>query len=352
MADRLAVRAGRVALKNPLICGSGEHLMEEAGVRRALSAGAAAVVLKSTNESAAARAQLALTDYALLDSGWRHLDWHGEHPPDTSLFCRSGLAQQPFDRWLDLASRMDREAARHDAYVIASLIPADVDRCADMARQIEAAGVRMIEINVGAPHADEAVQGAIRLERAAARVAELVAAVRKAVSIPLWIKLSGQGEDIPGLVLAAREGGADAVTLVGRFMAFVPDIETMRPLLNTHAAYGGPWALPLTCHWLVKSRHRVGRDFPLIGTNGARSGLDIARFLLSGASAVQMSSAILVQGFGVVEAALRALGDYLADKQLTATQLIGQAADRVETYAQQARRPDHWREFVPPESLD
>lgn len=352
MADKLAVRVGRVALKNPLICGSGEHLMEEAGIRRALEAGAGAVVIKSLNESAVAREQLERADYALLDGRWRQLEWHGPHPPDASILCRSGLALQSFGEWLDLAARMDRLAARSEAYLIASLIPSDIECAVGFAREIEAAGIRVLEVNLGAPHGEEVAAGAIGLERSAARVAEVTARLRAAVSLPLWIKLTGLSENPPALAQAARAAGADAVTLVGRSMAFLPDVETLRPLLGTHAAYGGPWALPLTCHWLVKCRRQMGGDFPLIGTNGARTGLDIARLLLSGAHAVQMTSALLLGGFGVVTEALGELHEYLRRKGLSAAALVGQAADDVGSYAEQPRRPEHWRRFAAPGNRD
>src|SRR5215207_5862159 len=117
------------------------------GIRQALKAGAGAVVSKSANESEAARRQLDRTDYALLDSNWRRLPWTFDPPADASLFCRSGLAQQPFDEWLTMVAGLDREAKAMDSYVIASLILADLDRCVDMARAVEQAGLRILELN-------------------------------------------------------------------------------------------------------------------------------------------------------------------------------------------------------------
>src|SRR5947209_10439012 len=96
-------------LKNPVIAGSGEATMDRAGILDALSAGVGAVVAKSINESAAARAQLEAAEYVLLDERWDPLPW-GPAPRAASLFCRSGLALQPFDDWLDLLVECDREA--------------------------------------------------------------------------------------------------------------------------------------------------------------------------------------------------------------------------------------------------
>ena len=60
----LQVSIGNLTFKNPLICGSGEHLMESKRIEDALFAGAAAVVAKSTNESDDAKKQLNRADYA------------------------------------------------------------------------------------------------------------------------------------------------------------------------------------------------------------------------------------------------------------------------------------------------
>jgi dihydroorotate dehydrogenase len=347
----LAVGVGAVALKNPVIAGSGEHTMTAAGIRAALAAGAAAVVAKSGNESEAARRQLDGADYVLLDSRWRPLPWDFAPPPDAQLLCRSGLIQRDTAEWFAELAALDREAAARGAYVIPSLVLADLETAAALAARAEAAGLRVLEFNIGAPHGDEAAAGAIVLERAAARVRAITARIRAATRLPLWIKLTGQSEDVAGLAVAAREGGADAVIMMGRFMAFLPDPETRAPVLGSAGALGGPWALPLTCRWLALARRRLGGEVPLIGTNGARDGMDVVRFLLAGASAVEMTSAVMAGGFGTIARAIEEVADYLARTGGTARDLIGAAADRLEGYAAQPSRPGHWRRFVPPEAL-
>jgi dihydroorotate dehydrogenase len=346
----LSVRIGGITLANPVIIGSGDHVMTEGGLRAAVASGAGAVVAKSINESAAAKRQLDGSDHVLLDSHWMPIPWDFAPPPDAMLFGRSGLHQAASSDWIETVARLDRTAAEQERYVIGSIILADLDVACDLARAMQAAGIRVLELNIGAPHGDEAVPGAIVQERAAGRVREITARLRSAVTMPLWIKLTGQSEDVASLAAAARDGGADAVIVMGRFMALVPDVETRAPLLGTAGAIGGPWSLALTCRWLAQARKRLGRDFPLLGTNGARSGLDVVRFLLAGARAVEMTSAVMAGGFAVAAQAVAEIEAYLARTGGSVEDLIGLAADRQVAYGAQPDRPGYWRDFVPPES--
>jgi hypothetical protein len=126
---------GRITLKNPVICGSGEHVMTEAGLRSALDAGVGAVVAKSVNETLAAKDQLDRTDYALLDGSWHRLPWDFSAPLDATLACRSGLQKMDFDEWVEITARLDAKAAENDQYVIGSVILADLDAAVIMAKK-------------------------------------------------------------------------------------------------------------------------------------------------------------------------------------------------------------------------
>ncbi|NKC30793.1 beta/alpha barrel domain-containing protein [Falsiroseomonas selenitidurans] len=346
----LSIRIGSVTLNNPVIIGSGDHVMTAGGLAAARASGAGAVVAKSINESAAAKRQLDGSDHLLLDSQWRPLPWDFAPPPDAMLFGRSGLHQAASADWIAEVAAQDRAAAEAGQYVIGSIILADLAVACELARQYQAAGIRILELNIGAPHGDEAVPGAIIQERAAHRVREITAMLRQAIAIPLWIKLTGQSEDVAALAAAAQAGGADAVIVMGRFMALVPDVETRAPMTGTAGAIGGPWSLALTCRWLAQSRKRLGPDFPLLGTNGARSGLDVVRFLLAGARAVEMTSAVMAGGFARAAAAVAEIEAYLARTGGSVEDLIGLAADRQVGYGVQPDRPGYWRDFVPPES--
>lgn len=323
MSADLRVTVAGLDLKNPVIAGSGESTATEQDIVACLDAGAAAVVAKSVNESAAAREQLEAAEYVLIDE---HLQPRPLGPAgrNDSLFCRSGLLDVNLDEWAELLARLDREAALRSAFVVPSVIVADVDEAASLARKFEDAGLRWLELNVGAPHAEEAADGALGTG------VELIAHVREAVSIPLTVKLRAGTA-----VRDALAAGADAVCLATRAMGFVPDLDTRRPLLDTFAAIGGAWSLPLTLHQVAKA-HLAHPQTSLIGTNGARDGYDVARFLLAGASAVAMTTAVMTDGPSALRRALGELERYCTDQGIAARELVGEAARHVLTYEEVA----------------
>jgi dihydroorotate dehydrogenase (NAD+) catalytic subunit len=332
-SSRLSVLIGQERFDSPVWCGAGEHVMTQAGLRAALAAGAAVVVAKSFNETPAAAAQLSVADYTWL--------------PDDSLFCRSGLVQRVPAEWIAEIAEVDREATPHGQMAVPSIVLADPDAAADLARQCHAQGLRALELNVGAPHGRAVPGGAISVETDPARVTAIVRQVREAFPGLLWVKLTGMSDNSPALALAAKQGGADAACLSGRFLGMVPSLETLAPELNTLGAYGGRWALPITCRALALARQQVGPDFPLIGTNGAWTGKDVARMILAGASAVQMATVVWREGFPALTQARADLLAFLTAKNVSARDLIGRAADSVQPYADQPERPGRWRDFVP-----
>lgn len=313
----LAVRLGELPLKHPVMCGSGEHLADAEGLRAAVDAGAAAVVAKSANESESARRQWEVRQHTMIGD---------------SYFNRSGLVPVPWEDWLETLAAADAYARENGSYVVASLIPSGPAALPGLAADVEAAGLRWLELNLSAPHSGESRPGSVARAHGAADAAAATAAVREAISIPLTVKLTGESGDVQALARAAREAGADHVAMIGRHMAFMPDLETRRPVLGTFGAIGGPWGLPLALRWVAKTRLALGADVPLIGTNGARSGGDVARFLLAGATAVQVATSVIVEGFGAVNRLVEELRVYLTEQGVDAQDIVGEAADAAMTY--------------------
>jgi dihydroorotate dehydrogenase len=334
MPPDVGVELGRIRLRHPVVCGSGEHVSSLEQIKAAIDAGASAVVAKSANESDDARRQADATDWVFIDGDRREV----APAAGVSMLNRSGLVQQPWSEWVQTIAEADDYARAREGWVAASIIPADPSRLGELARDVERAGVRWLELNLSAPHTGEAVPGAIERPHESARLGELVAIVRQAVSIPVSVKLAAEHHDVVANAAAAHSAGADVLVVMGRHMGFLPDVETRRPVLGSFGGYSGPWALPLSLRWVAKTRAALGPGVPLVGTNGARSGTDVARFLLAGASAVQVATSVITEGFGALTRMVDELTSYLEAQGVDAREIVGEAADRSMTYEEAAVR--------------
>lgn len=345
----LTTEVAGLVTKNPVWVGSSELTMSLDGIRACVDAGAGAVVAKSINETKAARDQLDIADYVYLD-GDRQPVAPPLVPADASLLNRSGLAQQTLDDWLTMLEAGRSYAAAAGSMLIGSITAADAEAAGDLAHALSRV-VPAVEVNVGAPHGREAAGGAVRQLTDDDAVLDLVRIVRRRVDVPLLVKLPGMASDIGALVDAARRAGADAVTLTGRFNGFLPSLDSHEPLLGSWGAYSGPWALPMSLYTVSKAFRAQGKALPLVGTNGARNADDVVRFILSGASAVEMVSALWMHGPAVLTTVIDELSDYLSAHDATVADLRGVSVASTRNYADITPvrpRPEPWRTISPP----
>ncbi|RSD09376.1 dihydroorotate dehydrogenase [Amycolatopsis eburnea] len=290
-----------LAAANPVWVGSSELTMTLDGITACVDAGAGAVVAKSVNESAAARRQLDIADYAFVSAGGE-VRAPGSGRPGDGLLNRSGLARVGLDDWLATLAAAVAHGAPRGCPVLGSITLGDPAAAARIGRAL-ASVVPAVELNIGAPHGREA--RAVRQLTEVDGVADAVRTVRNAVGVPLFVKLPGQASDVVALARAARSAGADAVGLVGRYPGFLPDLDG-GAVLGSWGAWSSPGCLPMSLYWVGKAFQRL--DVPLIGTNGARTAKDVLRFLAAGARAVEVVTALWLGG----PAALRELVDGVA----------------------------------------
>jgi dihydroorotate dehydrogenase len=297
---------GGLAAANPVWVGSSELTMTLDGIAACVDAGAGAVVAKSVNESAAARRQLSIADYAFVSGDGRARPAGSARRGD-GLLNRSGLAQVELDDWLSLLASAVAHGAPRGCPVLGSITLGDPAAAARIGRVL-AAVVPAVELNIGAPHGREA--RAVRQLTEVDAVAEAVRTVRAAVGVPLFVKLPGQASDVVALARAARSAGADAVGLVGRYPGFLPDLDG-GAVLGSWGAWSSPGCLPMSLYWVSKAYAAL--DVPVVGTNGARTADDVLRFLASGAQAVEVVTALWIGGPAVLRELVEGVAGIGAD---------------------------------------
>ena len=173
------------------------------------------------------------------------------------------------------------------APVIVSIAGADAAEFVALARRLDAVpGIAALELNVSCPNVSHGVD--LGSDPAACR--GVVAGVREATALPVIAKLTPNVTDIVAIARAARDGGADAVTLINTCQGMAVDWRRRRPLLgNVIGGLSGPAIKPIALRCVHQVRRAVG--IPIIGVGGIMTIDDCMEFLVTGASAVQVGTA-------------------------------------------------------------
>lgn len=172
--------------------------------------------------------------------------------------------------------------------VVASVFGTQASEYAEVCKRLSGVpGVVGLEINASCPNVagggDEFGQNATLLR-------ELVGSCRAATSEPLMIKLSPNVTHIGEMARICEGEGADAVSLINTLRAMEVDVETRRPALgNVTGGLSGPAIRPVALH-MVRQAH-LAVDIPICGMGGITDAEDALKFLLCGATAVQVGTA-------------------------------------------------------------
>jgi dihydroorotate dehydrogenase (NAD+) catalytic subunit len=151
-----------------------------------------------------------------------------------------------------------------------------------------------VELNVSCPN----VKDGLTFGTHPGRLKELVAQVKKVLPHkPLIVKLSPNVEDVTVTAKAAIEGGAQMLSLVNTFTAMSVDIWKRRPrLANVTGGLSGPAIKPIAVHMVSRVYRNVAKaaGVPIIGMGGVQTWQDAVEFILAGASAVAIGTALFV----------------------------------------------------------
>jgi dihydroorotate dehydrogenase (NAD+) catalytic subunit len=151
-----------------------------------------------------------------------------------------------------------------------------------------------VELNVSCPN----VCDGLTFGTNPALLRELTRHVKDVLlSKPLMVKLSPNVEDIAATAQAAVDGGADVLTLINTFTAMAIDIYKRRPrLANVTGGLSGPAIKPIAVQMVSRVYRLVAKPagVPIVGMGGVQFWQDAVEFILAGASAVAVGTALFV----------------------------------------------------------
>lgn len=270
LAD-LSVSLGRIHLKNPVLVASGtfgygeeyQNLVEAAELGGIITK---AVTLEPREGNPPPR--LAETPAGLLNS-------IGLENPGIEVFLKEKLpklrklktriivniAGEKKTEYLDLAEKLDKET-----------------------------GIDALEVNISCPNVQK---GGLVFGTRADLAFSLVKGLRQATDLPLIVKLTPNVTDVTEIAQAAKEGGAEALSLINTILGMAIDVNTRRPKIGAiTGGLSGPAIRPVAVRMVHQTHQTV--DLPLIGVGGIACAEDALEFVLAGATAVAVGTANLV----------------------------------------------------------
>jgi dihydroorotate dehydrogenase (NAD+) catalytic subunit len=300
----LSVRVAGLELRKPTMLASGILGYTAESLQRVVEGGAGAVVTKSVG--VAPRMGYANPTVVQASCG---------------LINAMGLPNPGIDEY---AEEITHAKTVVHTPLIASVFGYSADEYALVARKAVEAGADAVELNVSCPHVE---QTGSEIGQNPKILAEVVSKVKASVHKPIIVKLSPNVTDIAETAQAAVKAGADALTAINTVKAVAIDAETARPILsNVRGGLSGPSIKPIALRCVYDLYEQV--KTPIIGCGGITTWQDATEFLLAGASAVQIGTAVALKNPNVFQAINRGVKNYLKKKQYRNVQEIVGVAHR------------------------
>ena len=290
-------------LANPLMPGASPLVDSIDTVKRLEDAGAGAIVMHSLFEEQIAGEQLGtIYQMEMYANSFAEAQ---SYFPDAKDF-----AMGP-EQYLEHIRRI-KQAVKIP--VIASLNGTTLGGWIDYAKQIAQAGADALELNVYHVATDP-VETSDQLEQ---RVLDVARNIRNSISIPLSVKLSPFFSSLPNLCCRLDDLKVDGLVLFNRF--YQPDIDLELLEAVPKLALSDPSDLLLRLRWLAILSPHVQAS--LAASGGVHSGADAIKAIMTGASAVQMVSALLIHGPGHLGKVLGQMKEWMEQNEYSSVRLM------------------------------
>ncbi|MGJ5620388.1 NAD-dependent dihydropyrimidine dehydrogenase subunit PreA [Sulfitobacter sp. MF3-043] len=330
MADLTSTFIG-IKSPNPFWLASAPPTDKEYNVRRAFDAGWGGVVWKT----------LGLDPHVVNVNGPRYGAIYGADRRLLGLNNIELITDRPLQTNLDEIKLVKRDYPAQ-AMIVSLMVPCEEEPWKMILPLVEETGADGVELNFGCPHGmSERGMGS-----AVGQVPEYIEMVTRWVKantrMPVIVKLTPNITDIRKPAEAAKNGGADAVSLINTINSITSvdlDLFAPEPTIDgkgAHGGYCGPAVKPIALNMVAE----IARDpdlagLPISGIGGVTTWRDAAEFLALGACNVQVCTAAMTYGFKIVQEMISGLSDYMDSKGYASVDdIVGRAVPNVTNWNQ------------------
>ena len=327
----LETTAGPLHLKNPFLLASGPPTASGDQIRHAFRLGWAGAVTKTITSDS-----LEISDVSPRFTAWKNDKSGLLGFENIELLSKKDLLY-----WEREIVEIRREFPVHVliASIMASPDPAEWQ---ELAGTVQDAGADAIELNVSCPHGMPERGVGAAIGQHPDLVASVTRAVRRAAKVPLIVKLTPNVTDILPIARAAADNGADMFAAINTVQCLMSiDLDTLEPRpsvagAGTYGGYSGPAVKPIGLR--VVSQIAQNCPVPVMGIGGISRWQDAAEYIAAGASAVQVCTAVMWEGAGIIRDMNAGLSDYLVQKHFAGPgDLRGRALPRIVTHESLSR---------------
>ncbi|MCC5962940.1 MAG: NAD-dependent dihydropyrimidine dehydrogenase subunit PreA [Rhodobacteraceae bacterium] len=243
------------------------------------------------------------------------------------------------DRPLEVNLREIKQVKRDwpdRAMVVSLMVPCDEESWKAILARVEETEADGVELNFGCPHGMSERGMGSAVGQVPDYIEMVTRWVKKHSRMPCIVKLTPNIADIRKPAEAAKRGGADAVSLINTINSITSvnlDDFSPEPMIDgkgAHGGYCGPAVKPIALNMVAEiARDPATAGLPISGIGGVSTWRDAAEFLALGAGSVQVCTAAMTYGFGIIKELNAGLSQYLDDKGMTLDQLQGRAVPNV-----------------------
>lgn len=284
----LSVNLCGLMMKNPTMLASG--VLDETGrsMLEVAKAGAGALVTKSVGKEP----RQGHGNPSIVELQWGLINAMGLPNPGMEIYAAEV-----------------KEAKKSGVPVIGSVFGGTEEEIAELAGLMSKAGADAVELNLSCPHAKG--YGA-ELGSTPELVESICRKAKKQVRIPLLAKLTPNTSSISSLAVAAERGGADAVVAINTLKAMAISPEARMPILaNKFGGLSGPAikSIGVRCVYEIFESVKI----PIVGVGGISSGRDALEYVMAGATAVQIGTAVWTEGLEVFSKTSREIMQFMEE---------------------------------------
>jgi dihydroorotate dehydrogenase (NAD+) catalytic subunit len=205
---------------------------------------------------------------------------------------------------------------------IANVSGSTLEEYVEVTRRFDQSPIDAIEINISCPNVKE---GGVAFGNYPEMSAQVVEACRKVTSKPLITKLSPNQTDIRENARRCIDAGTDGLSVINTLMGMAIDVRTRRPVIgNVQGGLSGPAIKPIAL-LKVKQVYEVAQphNIPIIGQGGITTATDALEFIIAGASAVGIGTALFYDPL-VCKRVNEGIGEYLRENGFSSvSELVG-----------------------------